>query len=152
MIQLYFPATPCVPAYRVYEIALNPGHASVGADPYLGYVGGSGPSGAENRIMATWFEPLAATLHSSARFVSEPFARRRLPSLSLSARENFLARDRVSKVGDGFRTCLFIWRSFMANMTPGHFNRRVFLGGSAAAVAVPALKESGARAGGLGRS
>jgi xanthine dehydrogenase YagT iron-sulfur-binding subunit len=34
----------------------------------------------------------------------------------------------------------------MANKTPGHFNRRAFLGASAVAVAVPALKQGGARA------
>ena len=30
----------------------------------------------------------------------------------------------------------------MANMTPGTFNRRAFLGASAAAVAIPALQDS----------
>jgi xanthine dehydrogenase YagT iron-sulfur-binding subunit len=34
----------------------------------------------------------------------------------------------------------------MANMTPGHFNRRTFLGASAVAVAVPAMKQGEARA------
>src|SRR3979411_184503 len=45
---IVFPAAPCVPAYRVDEIALNPRCAAIEADPDLGDVGVPRPSGTEN--------------------------------------------------------------------------------------------------------
>src|ERR1700759_5024662 len=45
---IIFPAAPSVRAYRVNEIAPNPGCAGVDADPDLGDIGVPRPSGSEN--------------------------------------------------------------------------------------------------------
>jgi hypothetical protein len=58
---IVFPAAPCVPAYRVKEVALEPRCATVEADPDLGDIGIPRPSGTENGIGATGFEPLVHT-------------------------------------------------------------------------------------------
>src|ERR1700720_3761195 len=55
---IIFPAAPCVPAYRVEEIALHPRSAGVEADQDLGDFGIPGPSGAENGVGAIGFEHL----------------------------------------------------------------------------------------------
>src|SRR6266849_2197107 len=55
---IVFPASPCVPAYRVEEFALNPRCAAIEADPDLGDIGVPRPSGTENGIGAAGFEPL----------------------------------------------------------------------------------------------
>src|SRR3984893_12845851 len=53
-----FPASPCVPVYRVEEFALNPRCAAIEADPDLGDIGVPRPCGTENGVGAAGFEPL----------------------------------------------------------------------------------------------
>src|SRR5260370_16565020 len=54
---IIFPAAPCVPAYRVEELALNPRCAAIEADPDLGNIGVPRPGGTENGLGPTAFEP-----------------------------------------------------------------------------------------------
>ena len=58
---IVFPAAPCVPAYRIDEISLNPRCAAIEADPYFSDVGVSGPSGAKDSVGAARSEPLVYT-------------------------------------------------------------------------------------------
>src|SRR6266403_5851040 len=58
---IVFPAAPCVPVYRVEEIALNPRCAAIEADPDLGDIGVPRPSGAENGVGTIGFESLIHT-------------------------------------------------------------------------------------------
>src|SRR5216684_5756929 len=55
---IVFPASPCMPVYRVEEFALNPRRAAVEADPDLGDIGVPRPSGTEDGVGAIGFEPL----------------------------------------------------------------------------------------------
>src|SRR6266566_6782223 len=65
---IVFPASPCVPIYRVEEFALNPRGASIKTDPDLGNISVAGPSGTEDGIGATGFEPLVHTRACDLRF------------------------------------------------------------------------------------
>src|ERR1700730_15147535 len=55
---ILLPASPCVPAYRVEDCALNPRPAAIEADPDLGDIGVPRPSGTEDGVGAAGFEPL----------------------------------------------------------------------------------------------
>jgi hypothetical protein len=58
---IVFPTAPCVPAYWIDEVALNPRCAPIEADPYFSDLGVPGPSGAKNGVGATRSEPLVYT-------------------------------------------------------------------------------------------
>src|SRR6266849_8800535 len=65
---IVFPASPCVPVYRVEELALNPRGASIDANPDLGDIGAPRPSGAENGVRTIGFESLIHTGACDLRF------------------------------------------------------------------------------------
>src|SRR5258705_4712704 len=65
---IVFPASPCVPVYRVEEFALNPRRASIKANPDLGDIGRPRPSGTENGVGTIGFESLIHTGACDLRF------------------------------------------------------------------------------------